>query len=140
MIVLDTDVVSALMRPTQNPSVVAWSQSLADEVYITTTTLSELVFGVMIMPDGRRKNALDDAVVSAIKPFYDRTIEFDSNAAVDFGRLVGDRQTSGRPIERADAQIAASCLLRGAKLATRNTKDFDGLGLELVNPWEFVAN
>jgi predicted nucleic acid-binding protein len=137
-IVLDTDVTSGLIRADQNPDVVEWARSLqSEEVFVTTTTISELVLGVMRMPEGRRKNELDDDVSALITIFQDRIIDFDFSAAVELGRLVPDRFAIGRPIERADAQIAACSVSNGAVLATRNTKDFEEIpGLELINPWE----
>lgn len=91
----------------------------------------------MRLPDGRRKNELDDRILKAISDFYDRTLDFTANAAVAYGRFVPDRLAVGRPIERADAEIAACCLQVGAVLATRNVKDFDEIpGLEVINPWE----
>ncbi len=138
MIVLDTNVVSELAAPETNVNVEEWIRAQHDEdIYITAATLSELVEGVMLLPEGRRKNDLDDRIVEAIGEFYDRTLDFTANAAVTYGRFVPDRFSIGRPIKRADAEIAACCLQFGAALATRNTKDFEGIpGLEVINPWE----
>lgn len=137
-IVLDTDVSSALIRAERNPGVVRWAAGLQnEEVFLTTTTISELVLGVMKMPEGRRKNEIDDSVAALITIFQDRIIDFDFSAAVEFGRFVPDRFAIGRPIERADAQIAACSVVNGAVLATRNAKDFEEIpGLETINPWE----
>lgn len=89
------------------------------------------------MPEGRRKNELDDRVAAFISRFQNRIIPFDTSAAIDYGRLVHERNASGQPIGRADAQIAACCLVSGATLATRNVKDFEAVpGLKLINPWE----
>lgn len=136
-IVLDTDVASAFAQPQIDPVIEAWGESLrGNEFFITSTTLSEMVFGVMIMPEGRRKNELDNRVARFVSGFYDRTIAFDANAAIEYGRFCGDRRAAGLPIQRADAQIAACCLANGATLATRNVKDFVSIpGLELTNPW-----
>jgi predicted nucleic acid-binding protein len=139
--VLDTNVVSEYTKPDCDPNVAAWvDQFPPEELLITSTTVSELVEGVMSLPEGRRKNALDDQTGAVIGAFYERVIPFDANAAVEYGRFVPDRVAAGRPIERADAQIAACCLVLGAPLATRNTKDFEEIpGLEVVNPWEYAA-
>lgn len=138
MIILDTNVVSELAGPKPDANVANWILQQRDEdVYITSTTLSELVEGVMRLPDGRRKNDLDDRILNTVGDFYDRTLDFTANAAVTYGRFVPDRLSNGRPIERADAEIAACCLQVGASLATRNVKDFEGIrGLEVINPWE----
>ncbi|MBJ7458896.1 MAG: type II toxin-antitoxin system VapC family toxin [Thermoleophilaceae bacterium] len=137
MIVLDTNVVAELAAPETDPNVASWILRQRDEdIYITAATLSELVEGVMQLPDGRRKNELDDRIVEAVEDFYDRTLDFTANAAVTYGRFVPDRFSIGRPIERADAEIAACCLQFGATLATRNVKDFEGIpGLGVINPW-----
>lgn len=138
MIVLDTNVVSELAGPEPDPNVANWILQQNDEdVYITSTTLSELVEGVMRLPDGRRKSDLDDRILNTVSDFYDRTLDFSANAAVTYGRFVPDRLAIGRPIERADAEIAACCLQVGASLATRNVKDFEAIpGLDVINPWE----
>lgn len=138
MIVLDTNLLSELGREHCDPTVLAWVETQdRGALWITSTTISELVLGVMQLPDGARKNRIDDANSQLIGMFYDRTLYFDGNAAVEYGRFVADRIASGRPIDRADAQIAASCTTRGAALATRNIKDFEGIpGLELIDPWK----
>jgi predicted nucleic acid-binding protein len=131
-------VISALIRAEQNPAVVDWMREIQDEaVFMTSTTISELVYGVMKMPDGRRKVLYDDNVAAILSVFYDRTIDFEANAAIEYGRFVPDREAIGRPISRPDAQIAACCLATGATLATRNVKDFEDIpGLEVINPRE----
>ncbi len=138
MIVLDTDVVSGLIRGEQNQEVVDWLTGLGDdEVFLTSTTMSELIFGVMRLPEGRRKNELDDHVSSFVASFHDRVLDFDFVAALEYGRFVPDRFAAGRPIERDDAQIAACCVANGATLATRNVKHFGAIpGLTVVNPWD----
>jgi predicted nucleic acid-binding protein len=139
MIVLDTNVVSELAGPEPDPRVVSWTAELEDEeVYITSTTLSELVEGVMRLPEGRRRNDIDERVSRAVAAFYDRTLDFSADDAIVYGRFVPDRDAeAGNPISRADAQIASCCLAAGAVLATRNVKDFEGIpGLEVINPWE----
>lgn len=140
-IVLDTDVVSAFTRPQVEPRMLEWGEHVrGSELYITSTTLSELVFGVTVMPDGRRRNELDDRVSRFISGFADRTLPFDANAAIEFGRFAADRRASGREIARADGQIAACCISNGAVLATRNVRDFEDIpGLEVVNPWDHTG-
>lgn len=141
MIVLDTNVLSELGRKKCNEAVLNWVDSRErGELWITSTTISELVLGVMQLPDGARRSQVDDENSRLIGLFYDRTLDFDGDAAVEYGRFVADRSAAGRPIDRADAQIAASCVTRGAALATRNVKDFAGIpGLELIDPWEQIT-
>lgn len=89
------------------------------------------------MPEGRSRSAVDDRTSQVIGGFYERTLSFDANAAIEYGRFVPDRFAIGRPIDRADAQIAACCIVTGATLATRNVKDFEKIpGLKVINPWE----
>lgn len=138
MIVLDTNVVSELTAPSCNPNVDSWVDEFPPEaLWITSTTISELVQGVMKMPEGRSRNAVDDRTSQVIGGFYERTLSFDANAAIEYGRFVPDRFAIGRPIDRADAQIAACCIIAGATLATRNVKDFEEIpGLKVINPWD----
>lgn len=137
MLVLDTDVVSALLRADRNESVAAWIRKRADdELYLTSTTVSEMISGVMRMPEGRRRNQIDDGVATIISSFADRIVDFDFASAFAYGRFVPDRMAAGRPIDRADAQIAACCIAVGATLVTRNAKDFELIpGLKTINPW-----
>lgn len=138
MIVLDTNVISELARPDPNANVLSWAAALDEaDAYITATTLSELVEGVMRLPEGRRRNELDDRIGRAIAPFFDRTLSFDPNAAVSFGRFLPDHDEAAQNrMSRADAEIAACCLYNNASLATRNVKDFADLPwLDVINPW-----
>ena len=124
------------MRPNPDTAVDDWvDRQPGDQLFITATTVSEIVQGVMSMPDGIRKREIDDAGTKAVGAFYQRTLAFDAAAGVEYGRLCADRRAAGRPISRADAEIAAICLVYGAALATRNGKDFVALGIELIDPW-----
>lgn len=129
------------MRRERNPEVAEWfAEHADDEVYLTAPTVAELVFGIMRLPDGRRKSELDDGLMLVLRGFRDRMIDFDFSAALEFGRFVPDRIASGRPIEVFDGQIAACCIANGATLATRNTKHFEAIpGLDVVNPWEHLS-
>ncbi|WP_017976568.1 type II toxin-antitoxin system VapC family toxin [Actinopolyspora halophila] len=137
MIILDTNVVSELVRARPERSVLEWSDSLVvDEVAITAATVAELLHGVTRLPDGQRKAALGEAVRSVVDDdFHDRVESFDSIAATHYGDVLIGRERRGRPITVANAQIAAICRARGTTLATRSTKDFEGAGIELVDPW-----
>ena len=137
MIVLDTNVVSEFMRATPDATVLAWLDDLAvGETATTAVTAAELFYGVARLPSGRRKVALEQAVRAMIDDdFRDRVEPFDRHAAAAYALVVADRDRLGRPISVADAQIAAICRARGAVLATRNTKDFEDTGIELIDPW-----
>jgi toxin FitB len=137
MIVLDTNVLSELTRREPERSVVDWLDSLpADEVATTAITAAELLYGVARLPDGHRKATLTAAVQALINDdFRGRVEPFDALAGAKHALVICDRKKLGRPISAADAQIAAICRARQAILATRNIKDFEDTGIELVNPW-----
>ncbi|MFZ2241985.1 MAG: type II toxin-antitoxin system VapC family toxin [Gordonia amarae] len=137
MIVLDTNVVSEIIRVAPNPTVIAWIDGiLDDELFISAVTEAELRYGLERLPDGRRKAALAGAIAEIVDgDFRGRVLPFDHGAASLFGHIMAERDRGGRPIDVADAQIAAICSWWGASLATRNTPDFVGTGIELVNPW-----
>lgn len=100
-------------------------------------TVAELLYGIARLPDGRRKTGLEEAALQMLdEEFAGRVLPFDEDAAVHYAALVSRREHAGRPISMADAQIAAICLHRAAALATRNSKDFEGVGIVLANPWE----
>lgn len=142
MILLDTNVVSELTRADPDPGVLAWLDALdASEVGTTAITAAELWHGVTRMPAGRRRTELTEAVRGLLEEeFEQRVVPFDASAARAYGRIVADRERAGRPIGVADAQIAAVCATAGATLATRNTKDFESTGVELINPWSAGAD
>jgi hypothetical protein len=137
VIVLDTNVVSELMRPRANLDVVTWvDQQPADEVFLTAVTTAELRYGLARLPDGRRKSDLADRVQRTIdEDFPDRVLPFDDDAAVHYADIVVDREQQGMAISMADAQIAAICRSYSCDLVTRNTKDFAAINITLVNPW-----
>lgn len=138
MIVLDTNIISELTRQIPEPGVISWLDSLpAEEVGTTAVTAAELLYGVARMPTGRRKTELAAAVRGLLgDDFRDRVLPFDEHCASRYADIVCGRETLGRPIGVADAQIAAICRTVEARLATRNTDDFSGTGIELINPWK----
>ena len=136
LVVLDSNVVSELMRTTPAPEVVAWvDRQDAARVCTTSVTVAEVRYGIARLPAGRRQDALWAAADDVFTVFTDRVLPFDAAAAVHYADVVVERERAGAPISALDAQIAAVCRVRAASLATRNTADFDGLGLELTDPW-----
>ena len=137
MILLDTNVLSETLRPAPDPNVVAWLRAVDESTGITAVTVAELAAGVAVLPDGVRRDRLQGAVHVVVEEFRcaDAVIAFDADAAMAYGDVVAARRAVGRPIGALDAQIAAIARCSEAALATRNTKDFDGLGLDLVDPW-----
>jgi hypothetical protein len=138
MIVLDTNVLSEMMKPKPATKVIAWmaAQTAAD-VYTTSITQAEILHGVMLLTPGRRRSALEAAATSMFEEdFAGRILGFGSDAASTYARIASDRRRAGRPISHFDAQIAAIARFTGATIATRNTADFDGCGVTVVDPWK----
>jgi predicted nucleic acid-binding protein len=138
VIVLDTNVLSELMRGRPHTRVVDWVDAQdASELSITAVTAAELLYGVARLPDGARKAELADAVHALMREdFAGRVLAFDVRAAGHYATLVAERERRGRPISAADGQIAAVCRVHGATLATRNAGDFESAGVRVVNPWD----
>lgn len=137
MIVLDTNVVSELMRRLPDVGVLQWVDGIpVDEVLLTAVTAAELRHGAARLPDGRRKHELAAKVEKLLtERFEGRVLPFDGDAAVHYAQIAASREHSGRPISMAEAQIAAICRRYGARLATRNVKDFVDTGVPVEDPW-----
>jgi predicted nucleic acid-binding protein len=136
MIILDTNVVSELMRADPAPQVVSWVRDRdRRELRTTVITLAEIRYGIARLPDGRRKQALLTAANEVFSAFNDQILPVDPAAAEHYALVASGRERAGKPIGGMDALIAAICRSRGAALATRNAPDFDGTGVEVINPW-----
>jgi toxin FitB len=137
MIILDTNVLSELMRPNPSTRVVAWvAVQPATEFFTTSITEAEIFYGIELLTKGKRRDRLLAAAEAMFtEDFAERVFGFESDAARSFSRIAGQRLALGRPISHADAQIAAIAIVRGAKLATRNIEDFEECGLDVVDPW-----
>lgn len=138
MIVLDTNVISEVFKPQPDDRVVAWLEALTGDVAITAVTLAELLAGVRRLPDGQRKSTLSTKI-NAVLQRYRKTraiLAFDEEAANHYAMVLVERERAGLSVSTADAQIAAICRAYQAVCATRNIKDFEHTGIELVNPWD----
>ena len=138
MIILDTNVLSALMRTVPEAPVVAWlDRQPAESVWITSITLFEARLGLALLPKGRRQRALETAFARLLEEdLENRVLDFDSAAATEAASLAAGRQKAGRPVDMRDTQIAGIALARRAMLATRNLRHFADLKVPLVDPWE----
>jgi toxin FitB len=137
VIVLDTNVISELMRRAPHPAVVAWiGAHPSPTLYTTSVSKAEILYGIVALPEGRRRAALV-ATAEAIfaEDLADRILPFDDLAADRYAEIIAARRRTGRPIETFDALIAATALAAGADIATRDIGGFEGCGLTLINPW-----
>jgi toxin FitB len=137
MIVLDTNVLSELLRPVPDARVTAWlANQPSASVFTTAVTQGEILYGIRLLPEGQRRRKLWAAAVEIFgEDFAGRVLNYDGDAAEAFADISASRRAAGRPISQFDAVIAAVSRSYGANLATRNAKDFEGCGIEVVNPW-----
>ena len=136
MIILDTNVVSELMRPEPASQVADWVRRRdRRELRMTSITLAEIRFGIARLPESRRKQVLLDAANDTFRAFDEQILPVDATAAEQYAIIASARERAGKPLAGFDALIAAVCRSRGAALATRNLPDFDGTGVEIINPW-----
>lgn len=134
MIVIDTNIISEMMRDEPNQKVLSWVET-GGQLHTTAITLAEIDYGIARLSNGRRKDRLTATATQVFADFGDVLLPFDAAAARRYAGIVAGRERAGRPVTTADAQIAAICASRQATLATRNTDDFAGTGIDLVNPW-----
>ncbi len=137
MFVLDTNVVSELMRERPNPEVLGWMDNqLTGNLFVTSVTEAEIRTGIAILPEGERQRGLAAAAERLFGVFFaERILPFDSDSAQAYAMLAAERRAAGRPISQSDCQIAAIAYSRGASVATRDVDDFEGSGVEVINPW-----
>ena len=137
MIVVDTNVVSELMRPSPERAVREWVRSRkARELCTTAVTVAEVLYGIERLPKGRGKEVLRSAAVEIFEVFAEQVLPFDTAAAEQYALVVAQRDGLGLPIDGFDAQIAAICRAQRAALATRNLVDFRKTGVEVIDPWQ----
>ena len=137
MIILDTNIISELLRKTPDPKVEAWlAAQEGAEVHLSAVTEAELRLGVAVMPAGRRRSALASMMEDILQEdFRARILPFDSSAAVAYAAIAAERRAAGRLISQFDCQIAAIARAHDAAVATRNARDFEGCGIAVIDPW-----
>lgn len=138
MIILDTNVLSALMRSAPEVQVVRWlDEQPAESIWITSITLFEARLGLALLPKGRRQRLLESAFDRLLEEdLENRVLDFDGAAAAEAANLAASRQKVGRPVDMRDTQIAGIALVRRATLATRNVKHFQDLSVAVIDPWK----
>jgi predicted nucleic acid-binding protein len=141
MIILDTNVLSELLRPDPAKEVERWLAAQdGTKIHFTTVGEAELRHGVAILPAGKRRNALSTAIEGLLEEdFRDRILSFDRPAARAYATIAAERRAAGRPISQFDCQIAAIARAHEATVATRNTSDYESCGIELIDPWMYGA-
>lgn len=137
MFILDTNVLSEALKAAPDGRVMAWVKDQPrTSLFTTTVTRGEILYGIRLLPDGKRCRALWDAALAIFnEDFAERVLGFDSDAADAYAQIGAARRATGRPITQLDAMIAGMARSRGAIVATRNAKDFEGCGIEIVDPW-----
>jgi predicted nucleic acid-binding protein len=137
LILLDTNIISEVMRPAPDPRVICWLNGAdAGILHVSTISIAEILYGLDLLPAGRRRVGMEEQVEAfLLKGFSQRIMSFDKGAARHYGPLMADRRRAGRPMAAPDGQIAAIARSRAMALATRNIRDFEACGLALINPW-----
>ena len=137
MVVLDTPIVSELMRDRPRADVLGWlDEQPTRALFVTAVTEAEVLTGIAILPEGRRKRILADAAARAFGGLLSgRVLPFDSAAAQTYSVIAAARRAAGRPISQSDGQIAAIARSRNMAIATRNVRDFEDMGIDLIDPW-----
>jgi predicted nucleic acid-binding protein len=136
VIVLDTNVIAEAMRPDPNPAVVSWlNGQSAETLYLSSVTLAELLFGIGAIPSGARRDRLAQALDRLLALFPGRVLPFDQDAARRYADMAVTARAAGHPLPVSDGYIAATAASRGFAVATRNTRDFQNIGVDLIDPW-----
>lgn len=138
MILLDTNVLSEVMRKDPSVIVLRWLDTQpVEQIWVSAISRAEIFLGIRLLPEGKRRDALHAAALGMFaEDFHNVCLAFDAMTADTYAEIVAERRSQGRPISVEDAQIAAIACARGMAIATRNTSDFEGIsGLEIINPW-----
>jgi predicted nucleic acid-binding protein len=137
MLVLDTNVISELMKPEPERSVIEWADKNISSAYITSIVVAEMQYGIERKAIGRRRRVIENQFSKMLNDkFRDHILPFDEHSAKKYGVLFAKREKEGETMSIPDAQIASICMQHNAVLVTRNTRDFEGTGVALINPWD----
>ena len=137
--ILDTNIISEFMKEKANPQVIDWAQDHNEDLFLTTVSLMELNYGIMRMPEGKRKHTYREIADAITKECRDRIYSFDSFSAFLCAKLRCEAAAIGRPPQISDCMIAAICQRNNATLATHNVKDFEHYGIPLVDPFNYES-
>lgn len=140
MIVVDINVFSETLKPSPDEGVMLWLSEHSDEIVTTAITVTELTFGALRLPNGRRRTEILAAIRALVDAAGDRVLPFDAVAAHHAAELRAQREARGHTVRVEDTMIAGICRAGAHRLATRNTRDFDDAGIELLNPWSALAS
>ena len=137
MIVLDTNVLSELWKPTPEPKVLAWIDAqLVESLHLSAITVAEIRFGMAALPAGKRRSVYQDRLEREVLPaFKGRVLAFDLNTSQTYAEVMANARAAGRAISKEDGYIAAAAASRGFAVATRDTSPFEAAGLIVINPW-----
>lgn len=137
MILLDTNIISEMMKSTPAPNVMTWiDQQQVIQLYISTVSIAEISYGIQVLPNGKRRILLEDSFNKLLRDAFEhRILSFDESAAHCYGTMMCRRKVIGKPLSIPDGQIAAIARVNSLTVATRNIKDFDDCGLDLINPF-----
>lgn len=138
MILIDTNILSEMMKPFPDTAVLKWiDKQEITQMFISTVTLAEISYGLHVLPEGKRRENLELAFNNAVlEAFSGRILPFDELSAYTYGKIMGHRKKQGQPLGMPDGQIAAIALTHNAIVATRNVRDFIHCGLQLINPFD----
>lgn len=137
MYILDTNILSELMRSRPNDNVLDWlDNQYIEDLYISSITIAEIYLGIALLPEGKRKTALIQAANDTLTDFTDKQLDFTPKAALEYADIVASRTQSGKPISVEDAQIAAIARANNTSVVTRNVNDFEGIKVEIINPFD----
>ena len=140
MIILDTNVVSEAMKPEANPALQAWlNEQSAETLYLSSVTLAELSFGIAVLPNGKRKDMLNEVLGGLMELFNGRILSFDADAARQYAELAVTARAAGRGFPLPDGYIAAIAVSQGYQIASRDIAPFEAANVAVINPWEWEA-